>query len=137
MSALVQHQNKPQEIQMKILKNPFVIVLVICSAMVLWRMIGFKIDAEKAKIAFPVKVQCRYFEDSIQLYKEKSGSFPIGEDWLKPLLNDEDCRKLLVNTNRNDLWGTPLRYRFVGGRPVVDSAGPDQKFDTGDDVHSF
>jgi len=33
-----------------------------------------------------------------------------------------------------DPWGRPYRYRVTGGRPVVDSAGPDGIFGTSDDV---
>lgn len=33
-----------------------------------------------------------------------------------------------------DPWGTPYRYRIIDNKPVVDSAGPDGKFDTEDDI---
>lgn len=33
-----------------------------------------------------------------------------------------------------DAWGTPLRYRLMGKKMAVDSAGPDGQFDTTDDI---
>jgi general secretion pathway protein G len=37
---------------------------------------------------------------------------------------------------RSDAWGGPFRYRLNGTNMLVDSAGPDAKFDTVDDFRS-
>ena len=100
-------------------------------------MVGNLIDANKAKARFPIREECENFEDALGLYKEIHGSYPSVTNGLEILLNDEDCKKLLKNTNLVDPWGTPFRYKSGANFLEVYSAGPDQKFDTPDDIHSF
>ena len=34
-----------------------------------------------------------------------------------------------------DAWGIEFRYRLIDGKPAIDSAGPDGKFGTPDDIN--
>jgi hypothetical protein len=95
------------------------------------------VDMEHAKAIHPVQEDCTCFEYALYLYKANHGVYPIESNALSVIVKDEDCRKLLTYTNLNDPWGTPFRFRIIDGRPVVDSAGPDRKFDTPDDVKSW
>ena len=55
--------------------------------------------------------------------------------WKGPYLRDRLSTGASVTTaTPRDVWGVPLRYRFVDGRPLVDSAGADGQFDTADDI---
>ena len=100
-------------------------------------MILQQIDFRKAQSILPTKKQCYQIECAIDLYKNINGTFPPVTNGLGFLLADEGCRKLLTNTNLNDLWGNPYRFTIKGAFSAVDSAGPDGKFDTDDDIHSL
>jgi len=66
----------------------------------------------------------------ITIHKEEHGRLPLEEEGLKPLTQyfpESDYPF-------TDAWDTPLRYRIIGGSPAVESAGPDQMFDTSDDI---
>jgi hypothetical protein len=114
-----------------------VVAFILIVASVLLRGLMNEIEARKAQANWPIKTQCRHLEDALQFYNEEYGSYPSEKDGLGSLLNDEECKKILVNTNLNDPWGTPFRYHAVGKNPDVESAGPDKKFDTSDDIHSY
>lgn len=101
------------------------------------RMVFVEIDADRAKARFPMREQCTRFEDALQVYKENYGNYPPITNGLGGLLNENDLKNILVNTNLEDQWGTPFRYRIIDGHSRVDSAGPDKKFDTSDDINSF
>ena len=119
------------------LKKALIIIGSMMIAGVAFVMVGNLIDANKAKARFAIREQCTNFEDALHLYKEIHGSYPPVTNGLEILLNDEDCKKLLKNTNLVDPWGTPFRYKSGANFPEVYSAGPDQKFDTPDDIRSF
>jgi hypothetical protein len=122
---------------MKILKRPLIVIGSIMIAGLVLRMLAAQIEANQARARFPIREQCTDFEDALRLYKEIHGTYPSITNGLGFLLNDEDCKKLLKNTNLVDAWGTPFRYKSGAIFPEVYSAGPDQKFDTPDDIHSF
>ena len=117
----------------KIMIALFVVGVVLVS----FRMVMLEVEAKRINALLPVRVQCQRFRDAVQLYSDSLHFNPPITNGLGFLLNVEECRKMLVNTNLNDPWGTPYRLRFEGSFPVIDSAGPDRKFDTSDDIHSF
>jgi hypothetical protein len=116
-----------------VLMTIFILLFVGVSAWVIQNELEFK----QYQKVHPVQEQCRNFQDAINVYKTLYGSYPSGSNALASIIKDEDCRKLLKNTNLDDPWGTPFRFKIIGGHPVVDSAGEDRKFDTPDDIHSF
>ena len=116
-----------------VLLTIFILIFVGGSA----RLIIAFFEFNKYNKIHPVREQCRNFSDAINLYKALYGSYPSESNALVIIIKDEDCKKLIRNTNLNDPWGTPFRFKIVDGRPAVDSAGPDRKLDTSDDVHSF
>ena len=95
------------------------------------------VDARHVKQMFPVKQRCWEFETAAALFKDGHGFYPLESNAMTDLITDEYCRKILKSTNLVDPWGTVFRYRLVYGRPVVDSAGPDKRFDTADDIRSL
>jgi Type II secretion system (T2SS), protein G len=101
------------------------------------RLIPDFYEKSKAERIYPIRQQCRDFLDAVSLYKANYGAYPEEKNALTILINDSDCRMLLKKTNLDDPWGTPFRFRIIDGHPVVDSAGPDRKFDTPDDIKSF
>jgi hypothetical protein len=86
---------------------------------------------------YPVREQCRDFQDAIDLYKASYGAYPPESNALTFIVGDQNCRKLLKSTNLLDPWGTPYRVRIRDGHAYVDSAGKDRKFDSSDDIHAF
>jgi uncharacterized protein YceK len=61
-------------------------------------------------------------------FKQANGRFPTDEEGLAVL------KPTFIKDLPHDAWGTPLRYRLMSGRPLIDSAGSDKKFDTYPDV---
>ena len=119
------------------LSRPLIAVLILIIVAVVVRMVMLHFEAQTARTAFPVRVQCSELQSSLGFYKEKFGHYPEERNGLELLLKDDECRGMLKITNLFDPWGTPLRYRIIGGLPKVESAGSDKKFDTSDDVHSY
>jgi Type II secretion system (T2SS), protein G len=104
----------------------------------IFRLIIAEFEYRHYQKIYPIRRQCFQIESAIDLYKANYGHFPSATNGLSFLLEDEDCRKFLSdNTNLNDPWGTPYRFQVKGNYSVVDSAGPDLKFDTEDDIHSL
>ena len=73
----------------------------------------------------------------LNAYRERTGSFPSDNQGLSVLPQDlflkgvpEQYRPKVIS----DAWGTPLRYTLVNGKPQIQSAGPDMRFETGDDI---
>jgi hypothetical protein len=122
---------------MKHIKNILIVIGSMMIAGVAFVMVGNLIDAHRAKVQLPIREQCTKFEDALNVYKANYGDYPSTKDGLEVLLAEEDLRKIIGNTNLLDPWGTPFRYRIIDGRSHIDSAGPDKKFDTSDDIHSF
>ena len=78
--------------------------------------------------------------DALQKYKEKVGSYPVGNnaEVVQALQgkNPKNVfivvgRKMVINTKGEimDPWGTPLRIYFSGEGVLVRSAGPNKRFD--------
>jgi hypothetical protein len=126
-----------KQCDMKHIRNIVITIFALLFAGVSATMIHDFFEKKRAESVYPVRQECRNFEDAINLYQALHGSYPSGTNALSIVFNDEDCRKLLKKANLVDPWGTPFRFRIVDGHPVVDSAGRDRKFDTGDDVYGF
>lgn len=95
------------------------------------------VDIEHAKAIYPVQLDCTHFEDAIDAYRIVHGVYPSESNGLRLIVEDKEYRKVLPDTNLNDPWGTPFKFRIIDGHPVVDSAGPDHKFDSSDDIKGF
>jgi hypothetical protein len=74
-------------------------------------MILAEVDYKRAQAVFPIRSQCNQLEWAIDLYKANNGSFPSTTNGLGFLLLDEDCRKLLNNTNLVDPWGQTIQIQ--------------------------
>ncbi len=71
------------------------------------------------------EVVLRQAVHAINQYKDPQDRLP----------RDIDGNKLLIEAKLDDAWGNSLRYDLLGDdKFVVRSAGPDEKFDTGDDL---
>lgn len=112
-------------------------VAILCFIGTFMRMTLLYFEGKNANAIYPVRVECRNFQDAISLYKSIYGSYPVESNGLTTMIKDETCQKLLKHTNLEDPWGTPYRYRVINDRPLVDSAGRDRKFNTPDDIHAF
>ena len=129
------HPNK--SMCMKHIRNVLITIFVLLFVGLSARLIPAWLDKKRADGIYPIREQCRRFEDAVNLYKANYGAYPSESNAMGVVINDMDCRKLLTNTNLNDPWGTPFRFRVIDGHAVVDSAGKDREFNTSDDIHSF
>lgn len=77
---------------------------------------------------------------ALQQYKEKVGSWPIGNnaEIAKALMGNNPKNLMILVGRKQDLnskgefvdpWGTPLRIYFSGDQILVRSAGPNKRFD--------
>jgi hypothetical protein len=77
---------------------------------------------------------------SLQKYKEKTGSYPIGSNAdVAKALNGHNPKGITVIVGRKtelndkgefvDLWKTPLRIYFSDSSVLIRSAGPNRRFD--------
>ena len=74
---------------------------------------------------------------AVMLFKDDVGRFPTEQECLGILTTNNGITKWngpYIRTLISDAWYTPFRYRLVNDKPIVDSAGPDKKFDTEDDI---
>jgi len=78
--------------------------------------------------------------DALQRYKEKVGSYPVGNNAavVQSLLGNNPKNLIILVGRKKDLnskgeivdpWGTPLRIYFAGEGVLVRSAGPNKRFD--------
>ena len=78
-------------------------------------------------------------ESALDKYHHDTGAYPTVERGLDELIhnsNQANWRGPYVRDGRMplDAWGNSIRYRLVDGKPDLRSAGPDQIFDTSDDI---
>jgi hypothetical protein len=77
---------------------------------------------------------------ALQQYKERVGSYPIGNNAeVAKALQGNNSKNLIILVGRKqdldskgefvDPWGTPLRIYFSGEGILVRSAGPNKRFD--------
>jgi hypothetical protein len=77
---------------------------------------------------------------SLQKYKERVGSYPIGSNAeISKALKGNNSKNVIIlsGTKENlndkgeylDPWGTPLRFYFSGDSVLIRSAGPNRRFD--------
>ncbi len=77
---------------------------------------------------------------ALQQYKERVGSYPIGNNAeVGKALQGNNSKNLIILVGRKqdldskgqfvDPWGTPLRIYFSGDGILVRSAGPNKRFD--------
>lgn len=71
---------------------------------------------------------------ALDLFRMDNGRYPDEEEGLAVLVNPGKGKAPYLSGLANDPWGRPYRYRLVDGRPVIDSAGPDRRYDTTDDL---
>lgn len=75
---------------------------------------------------------------AVEMWRLDHGRYPTEEEGFKVLLQDMLDGKggpYVVSTEiPRDPWGNTFRYRLVNERPVIDSAGPDGKFGTKNDI---
>lgn len=74
---------------------------------------------------------------ALDLFRMDTGRYPTEEEGLGVLVNHGSGRSPYLTALPHDPWGQPYRYRLPDGQPLVDSAGPDGRYDTPDDVHLF
>ena len=78
--------------------------------------------------------------DALQRYKDKVGSYPVGNNAaiVQSLLGNNPKNLIILVGRKKDLnskgeivdpWGTPLRIYFAGEGILVRSAGPNKRFD--------
>ena len=77
---------------------------------------------------------------ALQQYKEKVGSYPVGNNAeVVKALQGNNPKNLMILVGRKkeinskgefvDPWGTPLRIYFAGEGILIRSAGPNKRFD--------
>ncbi len=76
---------------------------------------------------------------ALKLYKIDCGTFPSENNGLEALLINPSIAGwsgpyFVTFTEFVDAWEKNIKYRFVKKKPVVYSAGPDEKFNTKDDI---
>ena len=67
---------------------------------------------------------------ALELYRNDHGRYPTETEGLHALQDS-------IGSITNDAWKTPFRYRMAEGRPQIESAGPDKKFNTADDIQEI
>lgn len=71
-------------------------------------------------------------------YKADCGSLPPEATGLKALIDSPGISEwqgpYLRGEIPRDSWGNEFKYRIANGNPVIESAGPDGKFGTPDDM---
>jgi general secretion pathway protein G len=89
------------------------------------------------------RISIRGVEQAVKLYSlDHTGKYPSSAQGLKALVakeaKDSKWRGPYLEREAVDAWGTPLQYAFPGqkvpGNPDIISAGPDQQFNTADDI---
>ncbi len=113
-----------------------VLAIVALCIIVVHASISLRVARSKQAIA---RIQLVELDAALALYLTDCGSPPTTAQALNALLNDPGVTgwhgPYLVGARIPlDPWGMPFRYRMVGGRPTVDSAGPDLLFGTADDL---
>ncbi len=102
-----------------------------------------KIDNDRNKKNFVFKAYTQMQIESIctalLLYKLDCGAWPSESNSLNALLNNPSIARwsgpyLVTSTEFVDKWGNNIKYRFFEESPIVYSAGPDEKYDTDDDI---
>ena len=77
---------------------------------------------------------------ALQQYKEKVGSYPVGNnaEVARALMGNNPKHLMILVGRRKELntkgeildpWGTPLRIYFAGEGILIRSAGPNKRFD--------
>lgn len=78
--------------------------------------------------------------DALQKYKEKVGSYPVGNNAeVVKALQGNNAKQVIIVIGRTknintkgelvDPWGTPFRIYFAGEGILIRSAGPNRRFD--------
>jgi hypothetical protein len=94
-------------------------------------------DLERSKVMTGGEI--RNLVGAIDLYTLDTGAPPGTNMGLEALITDPGVSAwhgpyLRPAVLPKDSWGTVLRYRLAGSNYVIQSAGPDRKFDTPDDI---
>ena len=74
----------------------------------------------------------------VDVWRMDHGRYPTEAEGLDVLLRDMREGNVGPYLGSKELprdpWGNPFRYRLIDEKPVIDSAGPDGKFGTKDDI---
>ncbi len=89
------------------------------------------------------RVERQIILTALQMYKLDNGYYPSVEQGLEALTTKPISGNIPENYPKTggltitplDPWGTHYRYRIMNNEPIVDSAGPDLLFNTGDDIN--
>jgi type II secretory pathway pseudopilin PulG len=115
--------------------------LLIAVSMFAWLVLRVSREVDSANYSRLVATsnQIHYYSTALQLYVLDSGVPPTTVQGLTVLVLNPNVGVwkgpyLRPPIIRPDAWGTPFRYRLVDTNMVVESAGPDGKFDTRDDI---
>lgn len=71
---------------------------------------------------------------ALEQFRLDTGRYPSEEEGIASLLKSGPGSVPYVTSLPSDPWGNPFRYRLLESGPVIESAGPDGKFGTGDDI---
>jgi type II secretory pathway pseudopilin PulG len=83
----------------------------------------------------------RALQMALAQYKQEFGEYPAGDNRAvsKALQGENPKKKPFIELGRNEVspegdlldpWGTPYRFYFSGGRPLIRSAGENRQFDS-------
>lgn len=120
-------------------------ILALLAAIVAPRMLGTQkraqVDVTKSQIAM--------LDDTLQLYVQQNGSFPVTEQGLEALVREPEVEPLprswagpyLEEGTLIDPWNNPYQYAYPGehneDRPDIWSFGPDGEDATEDDIGNW
>lgn len=107
--------------------------LVIATA-VLWALAAAGCSSVQIKKEQATQVALRQVRQALDLYRMDHGRYPGDEEGLALLVNPGGGKLPYLKELPPDPWGTPYRYRLADDGPIVDSAGPDRRHGTADDL---
>jgi len=101
---------------------------------------GTGASAPQEECTVSTRTVIRSLETACEVFEVDTGRYPTEQQGLMTLLRDPDVTnwsgpyiRTPDNSLPTDFWEQQFRYRLVGGKPVIDSAGPDGIFGTKDD----
>ncbi len=97
-----------------------------------WESVELITEAVRREKMRRTQVLLQKIADALEAYKKDQGRYVVTTDFTQLL--DQLAPRYLPVTIRFDLWEQPLAYRSMGNEYRLNSAGPDLKHDTGDDL---
>jgi len=130
------YKNNKLKINLTVLYTAIAILFAIslAAAVILFKMSKM---TEKSRTG-TASTQLSLLAQAISDYKLDTKSFPSENDGFNALFINPGIDNwngpYLLRKMPSDPWGTSFRYRLIDGKPVIDSAGPDKRYDTKDDL---